>query len=233
MKLSLIIPAYNEEENIAETLKKHSQFLKKKLKENYEIIIVPNNCKDNTVKIAQEFANKNKSTKVINIFGYVGKGAAVMKGFSIAKGDYIGFVDADRSTSPENFFKLYENKRNFDGIIASRRKKGALIIPKRKLNKTLQSYLFNKIVNLLFDLNFKDTQCGAKLFKKNTVDFLVKNYTETGWIFDVDLLYLCKKNNLKILEVPINWIEVKTSTLTFKDGLISVLKLFKHRLKKF
>jgi len=232
MKISLIIPAYNEERDIIRTLEKYDNFFKAKFKKDYEIIVVANNCDDNTIKIAQNFANKNKSIKTFNIPYYVGKGAAVMKGFSIANGEYIGFVDADKSTNPENFFKLYENKRDFDGIIASRKIKGAIIKPKRKLSRNFFSYSFNKIVNLLFDLKFKDTQCGAKLFKKETVTTLLKNYTEKGWIFDVDLLCLCKKNNLRILEYPIYWEEIKDSKLTLKEGMISVLKLFKYKFQK-
>jgi len=231
MQISLIIPAYNEEKNILRTLKKYNKFFKKRFKKNYEIIIVPNNCSDNTFKIVKNFAKNKKQIRIFNFPYYIGKGRAVMEGFNIAKGDYIGFVDADISTNPENFYKLYKNINNLDGIIASRRIKGSLIIPKRKLNKKKTSYLFNKVVNLLFNLGFKDTQCGAKLFKKKTINFLLQNYTETGWIFDVDLLYLCKKNNLKILEYPISWRELKTSKLTFKDGIFSVLKLFKYRIK--
>lgn len=231
MKISLIIPAYNEEKNISGTLEKYDDFFEKKFGRDYEIIIVPNNCTDNTLEIVKNFYKGHKQIKILNLQYYTGKGGAVMKGFEIAKGEYVGFVDADISTNPENFFKLYKNKGNFDGIIASRRINGAIIKPKRKLNRELSSYLFNKLVNLLFDLKFKDTQCGAKLFKKETITILLKNYTEKGWIFDVDLLCLCKKNKLKILECPIHWKELKSSKLTFKDGLISTLKLFKYRFK--
>lgn len=229
MRISLIIPAYNEEKNILGTLEKYDDFFEKKFGKDYEIIIAPNNCTDNTLEIVEDFAKNKKQIRIFNIPNYTGKGGAVMKGFEIAKGKYVGFVDADISTGPENFFKLYKNKGNFDGIIASRRIKGAIIKPKRKLNRELSSYLFNKLVNLLFDLKFKDTQCGAKLFKKETVTILLKNYTEKGWIFDIDLLCLCKKNNLRILEYPIHWKELKSSKLTFKDGIISTLKLFKYR----
>ncbi len=231
MKISIIIPAYNEEGSIKETLENYRKYLKRIFKEDYEIIVVANNCSDNTVPIVRKFIDKDKLIKMINIPGYVGKGAAVMRGFSVAKGEYIGFTDADKSTSPENFFKLYKSKGDFEGIIASRRMKGALIVPKRNLTKSVSSFLFNKLVNLLFNLKFKDTQCGAKLFKKKTAHFLSENCTEHGWDFDVDLLYLCKKNNLKVLEVPIRWIDVETSKLTIKDGLISALKIIRYRIK--
>jgi len=232
MELSIIIPAYNEEKRILKTLKEYTKFFTKKFKKNFEIIIVPNNCKDNTLRVAQNFSKKNKQIKIFNIPYYVGKGGAVMLGFEKAKGNYIGFADADNSTNPKNFFKLYENIKKFDGTIASRRIKGAIIDPKRRVSQEVSSFLFYKLTNLLFSLNFKDTQCGAKLFTKKTAHFLIKNYTEPGWIFDVDLLCVCKKNNLKILEYPVIWRDSEGSKLSFLDAITSVLKLFKYRLKK-
>jgi len=232
MKLSLVIPAYNEENRILETLKAYYKFFNIKLKKDFEIIIVPNNCKDNTLKVTQKFAKNKKNIKIINIPYYVGKGGAVMKGFEIAEGDYVGFVDADKSTSPKNFFKLYEHKDNYEGVIASRKIKRARVIPKRSWHQDLSSFLFNRVVNLLFNLKFKDTQCGAKLFSKKTTKILTKKYIETGWIFDVDLLYLCKKNKLKILEYPIVWTDdAENSKLSYKEGIMAVLYLFKYKFK--
>lgn len=230
MKLSIIIPAYNEEKRILKTLEEYNNFFKNLLKNNFEIIVIPNNCNDNTLKIVQDFAKKNSHLRIFNISGYSGKGGAVMKGFELAKGDFIGFTDADNSTNPENFFKLYKNIKKFDGIIASRRIKGAIISPKRKLSQELSSLMFNKIVNLLFNLKYYDTQCGAKLFTKKTTRLLIKNYRENGWIFDVDLLVICRKNNKKILEYPIQWKDNEGSKLTFLDGIKSVIGVFKYKL---
>lgn len=233
MKLSIIIPAYNEEHRILPTLMDYYTFFKNKFQDDFEIIIIPNNCKDNTLGIVQEFAKNKKQIRIFNIEGYSGKGGAVMKGFELAKGDYIGFTDADNSINPKNFYKLYENKQNYAGIIASRKIKGAVIFPSRRLSQDLSSFLFNSFVRILFKMNYYDTQCGAKLFKKDVAKFLIKNYSEPGWAFDVDLLYLCEKNKLSVYECPINWKDSTGSKLTFKDGLMSILKLFKYKFKNF
>jgi len=235
MKISLIIPAYNEEKRISSTLKEYGSFFKKKFKGDFEIIIIPNNCSDNTLEVVEEFSKNKKQIKVYNIPYYVGKGGAVMKGFKLAKGDLIGFTDADNSTNPENFFKLYENildanKINADGIIASRKIKGAIIDPPRNFGQNASSFIFNKIANLLFNLGFKDTQCGAKLFTKKTAEFLTRNYSEVGWGFDVDLLYLCKRKKLKIIEFPIKWKDAEGSKITLIAGIKTVAKLFTYRL---
>jgi len=231
MKLSIVIPAYNEENRIIEPLSEYYEFFSKKMPNDFEIIIIPNNCKDNTLEVVSNFAKTRKNIKVHNIPYYVGKGGAVMQGFKLAKGDLIGFIDADKSTDSKNFFKIVGNIGNADGIIASRKIKGAKIVPKRNLEQNFSSFLFNKVTNILFNLKFKDTQCGAKLFKKETVKFLTKKSTEDGWGFDVDLLYLCKKKNLKIKEHPITWTDADGSHITILDGIKAVAKLFSYRFK--
>lgn len=231
MKLSIVIPAYNEENRILKTLNQYYDFFKKKLKNDFEIIVVPNNCKDNTCNVVEEFLKDKKNIKIKIIPNYCGKGGAVMEGFELASGDYIGFTDADNSIDPENFNKLLENIGEYDSIISSRKIKGAIVNPKRKWIQNISSLIFNKTVNLLFKMNYKDTQCGAKLFKKKVAKFMAKNITEKGWAFDVDLLYIAKKNNFRILEYPINWTDSIGSKLTSLEGLKSILKLIKYKIK--
>ena len=231
MKLSIIFPAYNEEKRIIPTLESYYNFYNKKLKRNFEMIIIPNNCKDNTLKITKDIAKNKEQVRVFNIPEYSGKGGAVIKGFELANGEFIGFTDADNSITPKNFYKLYENKENYDGIIASRKIKGATIFPKRRFSQNLSSFLFHVSTRILFGFKYYDTQCGAKLFTKKTAKFLMENGQEIGWAFDVDLLYLCKKNKLKILEYPINWVDSAGSKLTFWGGIESFLRLIKLRIK--
>ena len=231
MKLSIVIPAYNEEKRILKTLEDYYSFFKKKLKNSFELVIIPNNCTDDTYKISQEFSKHKKNIQIFNIPYYVGKGGAVIKGFEIAKGDLIGFVDADNSTGPENFFKLYENINGFDGIIGSRKLIGSVVYPKRRLTQDLSSYMFNLLVRILFNFKFKDTQCGAKIFKKECARYLSEKISEKAWAFDVDILYLCKKKNYKILEYPIHWSDSVGSKLTLLGEIESVFKLLKYRIK--
>lgn len=233
MKLSIIIPAYNEEKRIIPQINSYYKFFNKKLKNNFEIIVVPNNCKDKTQEVVKKFANKKKNIIVFNIPHYSGKGGAVIQGFKLAKGDLVGFVDADESIIPIEFNKLLENINGYEGIIASRQIKGAIISPKRAFRKELGSFLFNRFTNLLFNLGFKDTQCGAKLFKKNVSNMIIKELTQKDWMFDVDLLYLCKKHRFKIKEYPIFWKDSEGSKLNFKSEIKSIINLLKYRFKIF
>ena len=106
VKLSIVIPAYNEEKKIEETLNKYISFLDKNYKEEYEIIVVPNNCKDRTFEGTKKVAKKHKQIRIKNIPYYIGKSGALIEGFKLAKGYLIGFTDADNSAQPESFFKL-------------------------------------------------------------------------------------------------------------------------------
>ncbi len=233
MKLSIIFPAYNEEKRILPVLNNYYEFFNKKLKNNFEIIIIPNNCSDKTKDASENFAKNKKNIFVNNIPHYVGKGGAVIKGFKIARGEFIGFVDADESTIPEEFYKVFIAAQKFDGAIASRRATGSRVYPKRTLFKELSSWTFSLTTRILFGFKYKDTQCGAKIFKKHTANFLIENLSEFGWIFDVDLLYLCKKNKYKIKEIPITWRDSEGSKLIFSHQINSMLKLFKYWLKSF
>jgi glycosyltransferase involved in cell wall biosynthesis len=234
MKLSIIIPAYNEEKRLPDVLWNYLLFFREELGDDFEIIVIPNNCSDKTFEVAEEFSKNNKQIRIYNISKYSGKGGAVLKGFEIAEGEYIGFIDADRSTSPTNFFKLYQNKRNFHGIIASRRIRGALITPKRTLFQDASSRMFNILVRLLFGFKYKDTQCGAKIFRKKVARMFANECKETSWGFDVHLLYLCKKYNLNIFEQPINWTDdAEGSKLNFKYSLGAVWSAIKLRFNFF
>lgn len=229
MKLSIVFPAYNEEKRIIPVLNNYYSFFTKKFKKDFELIIIPNNCDDKTFNVVKDFSKNKENILIKNIPYYVGKGGAVMKGFKLAKGDLIGFVDSDESTSPKEFFKLYSNIKDYKGIIASRKIKGSKIIPKRKFGKRISSLGFNLAIKTLFNFKYKDTQCGAKIFKKKVAKYLARNFTETGWIFDIDLLNLCKKKNYNIKEFPIIWKDNEDSKLTTIEGVKALFRAIRYR----
>jgi glycosyltransferase involved in cell wall biosynthesis len=230
MKLSIVFPAYNEEKRIFPVLNRYYSFFMNKLGNSFEFIIVPNNCSDNTLDVVNNFSKHKKNVTIKNISNYVGKGGAILVGFKLAKGDLIGFVDSDESTSPEEFHKLYQNIGDFKGIIASRRMKKSLVSPRRDIHKRCSSFLFNLFVRLFFGFKFKDTQCGAKIFRREVIKKFVSSSKVNDWAFDIDLLYFCKINKYPILEFPISWKDSSCSHLTISQGIKSVLFLIKYRL---
>ncbi len=234
MRVSIIIPAHNEEKRIGRTLEEYGKFfknLKKRKKLNFEIIIVLNACKDNTLKVVKKYQRKYKEIRYLD-YERGGKGFAIVKGFEDSlKRDYdlIGFVDADMATSPNDFYDLIKNIGSADGIIASRWKKGAK--QNYKLIRKITSRGFNFIARSLFLLPYKDTQCGAKIFKKQVIEKVTPKIMITEWAFDVDLLYEAKKERAKIKEFPTIWKEKGESKIKVAKNTIQMfLALVRLRL---
>src|SRR3989344_7197111 len=215
VELSIIIPAYNEEKRIEKTAEDYIKYFKKY---DYELIIIPNGCKDKTEDIVKKLSKKNKQIKYKIIKEAVGKGGAIKEGFRIAQGKLIGFVDADNSTKPREFEDLIKNIGKYDCIIASRYIKGAIVKPKQKITRIIASRAFNFLVRMLFGLKIHDTQCGAKLFKKQAIKNTIPKLDITKWAFDVDLLLKLKQQHYKIKEYPTKW----------EDRLGSGLRLHKQ-----
>lgn len=221
MFLSIVFPAYNEEKRIGQTLNKYLDFYK----ENTEIIVVLNGCQDNTEKIVCEIQKKFPKIIEYDVIEKPSKGKAIIRGFEMAQGKLIGFVDGDGSTSPEEYGRLIKQLNGYDGVIASRWKKGAHV-ENRTLIRKLMSFGFIIIVKILFCLPYSDTQCGAKIFKNEVIKRILPNLSVANMAFDVELLYQLKKNNYKVNEIPTKWIDKSSSAI-----LGSPLKIFINSIK--
>ncbi len=228
-KVSIIIPAYNEEKRIGKTLECYDSYfknLKKEKKLDSEIIIVINGATDSTEEIVKKYSKKNKEIKYLN-FKQGGKGFAVIQGFREAlkgKSDLIGFVDADMATPPEAFYDLIRNIRNFDGVIANRWDKRSKIKTRQTLLRRFVSRGYNLIVRTLFFFPYRDTQCGAKLFKRDVLERNIDKLMSSNMNFDVALLFCLKKEeNAKIKSIPTIWNDKKESKVNLKRTPIKML----------
>jgi len=236
MKAAIIMPAYNEERRIGRTLEDYGKFfsdLKKSKILDSEIIVIINKTTDRTEKIVKNYSKKYKIIKYLN-FKRGGKGFAIVEGFKEAlknKFDLIGFVDADMSTSPKAFYDLINNIGNYDSIIASRYVKGAIVRPRPTIQRKIVSRIFNFLINLILFLNYEDTQCGAKLFKKKALEKTIPFFRMSQWAFDVDLLYNLKKNKFKIREFPTVWSDTEYSKINFwRAGPLMFLAIIRLRI---
>ena len=216
-KVSIIIPAYNEEKRIGNTLAAYGKFfsgLKKSKKLNYEILVVINNTKDKTEEVVKKYQKINKNIRYVN-FKQGGKGFAIIEGFKDAltrkENTLIGFVDGDMATPPEAFYDLVKNIGGFDGVIASRWLKNSVVKTKQSFLRRTLSRGFNFIVRSMFLMPYRDTQCGAKLLKKRALLMILPQLNLTQWAFDVNLLYICQKKGILIKEIPTIW-EDKTDS---------------------
>ena len=140
-------------------------------------------------------------------------------------------MDADNATPPKSFYDLIKNINGYDGIIANRFLKGSIISPKQPLSRIIASRCFNFMVRALFNINSRDSQCGAKLFKKEAIQKIIKNLGITKWAFDVDLLYQLKRKGYKVEECITEWHDQRGSKLRLKKTIPEMgLALIRLRL---
>ena len=224
--ISLVIPAYNEEKRIETTVREYYAYLKHNFS-NFELIVVCNNCTDRTPKIVRDLSRELKKTKYLNFPYYTGKGGAVIAGFKEARFELIGFVDADNATTPREFDKLVKNINGYDCVIASRAAEGSYLVKKQPFTRRALGKIYSYITQCLFLWNIKDTQCGAKLFKKQAIKEILPSLKIIGFAFDVEMLWELKKRNKKFREVGIRWKDYKGS----KVGIFAPVKMFIQLLK--
>jgi glycosyltransferase involved in cell wall biosynthesis len=221
--ISIVIPAYNEEKRIGKMLENYGKFFSEKKRNreirDFEIVVVINNTKDRTEEVVKEFSKKYKEIRYLN-FLQGGKGFAIIQGFNDAlkrNNELIGFVDADMSTPPEAFYGLIKNIRNYDGIIGDRWDKKSIITKKQSFLRRFVSRGYNLIVRILFLLPFKDTQCGAKLFKRKILEENIKKIVSSQWNFDIALLFCLKKESrARIKSLPTIWNNDEDSKVNLK-----------------
>lgn len=237
--LSVIIPAYNEEPNFKKGLIDEAPKYLKSQNYSYEILIVNDGSDDNTAQLAEDFAKKYENVRVIDN-PHQGKAETVKKGVEEAKGEYILFTDFDQATPISEIEKLFPHFPQFDIVIGSRQLPGARR-DKEPFYRHLMGLVFNLIVQFIAVKGIWDTQAGFKCFKSQVAKELFSKLKVYGigkkvqgalvTAFDVELLFIAKKNKYKIKEVPIVWHHVATSRVNpLKDSLRMFRDVLKIRL---
>ena len=221
--LSVIIPAYNEEKRLLPTLSKIYAYLSTK-DFPYEIIVVDDGSTDNTLQVVKNFASSDKHIVILINEQNRGKGFSVRKGMLSARGEYVFFTDADLSTPIEEIEKCLPYLINgYDVVIGSRSMPGSDILVHQPWYREKMGKIFNFMVNMVLLKGIIDTQCGFKGFKREAVKSVFNRCKIDGFSFDVEALYLSRKYNFKIKEIPIRW----------ENSPLSKVSPIKHSLQMF
>lgn len=228
MKISVIVPTFNEEKCISNSLKRIDRYLKNR-NFKYEIIIVDDGSKDKTLEKVKGFIN----IKILKNKKNMGKGYSVKKGVEAAKMDWILFSDADLSTPIEELDKFILLKDKYDILIGSRNLKESSIEVKQPFFRVSMGKLFAFLVRLFFLKDIKDSQCGFKFFRKDVAKKIFKRLTVNRFSFDVEILLIGMKLGYKIKEVPVRWLNrEKSKVRLFSDPIKMVLDLINLKLRK-
>jgi len=230
--LSLIIPAYNEEKRISNTL---DWFVKYLTGQNYtyEIITVNDGSTDNTQNLLINYSTRYSFIKILRNAKNMGKGYSVKRGIEEAKGEYILFSDADLAVRPEYIYSIIkELKSEVDIVIGSRAAEGAETEnPQPKLRGMFGGF-FNSIVKRFIIHDFLDTQCGFKGFKANVAKTICKEQTLCGYCFDIEILLIAEKYGYFIKEIPVVWNDKTGSKLGILDSPAILLELAKIKINQ-
>lgn len=226
----LLIPAYNEERRIEPVLRDYAEFFRQYYKGDFQLLVVTNGCRDNTVGIVNKVHSEYPEVSVLDYPAPIGKGGALIEGLKLApRADLIGYVDADGATGPKALHDLILHSNEADCIIGSRWIKGAILHQSQTGRRQFASRIFHAIVQSLFWMNIRDTQCGAKILHRDAVEKVHSSLCIADMAFDINLLYLLKRAGLKVLEVPTEWTDKVGSKValgkTSLTMLLSVIRL--------
>lgn len=200
--LSVIIPAYNEEKNIAKTVKDLTNQLDK-IDRQYEVVVVSDGSEDNTANKAKSISKKN--VVVLEYHPNRGKGYALTYGVNKSHGDVVSFFDAGGDFDAMHIDKFIKLMEVFDAdiVIGSKRHPASQV--NYPLIRRFYSRIYQLVIRLLFNLNIKDTQTGLKVFKKDVLNKVLPRALVKRYAFDLELLVIAKRLGYnRIFEAPIN-----------------------------
>lgn len=226
--LSIIIPAYNEEDRLPHSLQSIAAFVDAQ-PYAVELIVVNNNSTDQTAGIAEQFAAGHPYARVLHVTRQ-GKGAAVQVGMMEGRGDYLFICDADLSMPIEEVNKfLPPQVEGFDVVIGSREAPGSRRIDEPEYRHVM-GRVFNLLVRVMAIPRIQDTQCGFKAFKRQAARDIFSLQTIQGWGFDVEVLYIAIKRGYRLTEVPITWYYIPGSKIKpVRDTLRMINDLLRVR----
>lgn len=228
--LSIVFPAYNEEQRLPETLKSTLTFTRSQSYKS-EILIVENGSSDRTLEIARDFATENPNVTVLHN-DEAGKGRAVQRGMLAASGQYRFICDVDLSMPISEIPRfLPPQTKNVDIVIASREAPGSVRYDEPYYRHFI-GRIFNNLVRWMILPQLQDTQCGFKCFTASAVETIFPLVTIPGWTFDVEVLAIAFKMGYRVKELPIPWYYHPHSKVrVIRDSLRMALDLVAIRRK--
>jgi len=230
IKLSVVVPCYNEQNRFQKGFDHYYSYLNKQ-KYPWELIFVNDGSGDTTLSLMEARAKKDKRVRIVTYHENHGKGYAIVQGIKSAAGNHILFTDIDHSVNIdtiESFYKYFDS--GYKVVIGSRRVKGAKILIRQPIVREYMGRCFTLLVNIFVGWGIADATCGFKAFENKTAQKLFGKISIYGWAFDAEILFLCKKYQIKFAQAPVAWSDVRGSKVTLgRDVFKSFFGLLKIR----
>lgn len=236
--LSIVIPAYNEEERLGKSLSDTFDYL---AAQDYtsELIVVDDGSRDRTVEIAESFQSRSSAKTKLRVLknpGNRGKGYAVRNGMLHASGEIHLFFDADLATPLDQIPKVIQPILNdqYDVVFGSRAVSEAVIEVEQSIFRQLRGRGGNLLIRLLTGMDIKDTQCGFKAFRRQASQSVFPLQQVEGFGFDPEILFIANKQGWRWKETPVVWRHIEGSKVTMFSATVSVFtEVFKIRWNDF
>jgi dolichyl-phosphate beta-glucosyltransferase len=226
--LSVVVPAYNEEQRLPRTIEQIERYLDGK-KADYELVLVDDGSSDGTRRVMDAAAERHASVRVEALPQNRGKGRALAVGVQAAKGDEILLTDADLSTPIEELEKLQAALDGGAGVaIGSRALRASRVEVSQPVYRVLMGKAFNLIVQAVLLPGIWDTQCGFKLFRADVARKVFAGLSTDGFGYDPEVLYRARRQGVKIAEVPVVW---RNSAETKVRPVSSSLDMLRHVIR--
>ncbi|MGH2522500.1 MAG: dolichyl-phosphate beta-glucosyltransferase [Anaerolineales bacterium] len=224
MALSVIIPAYDEQERLAP----HLDHVLAYLREHYpafELIVVDDGSRDRTAQVVTTALQGESRAQLISYQPNRGKGYAVRRGVLASHGEQVVFLDADLSTPVEEIPRALAWLQTADVVIGSRDLPASDVRVRQPFYRRLASDIFKFIRYLIVGLwRLQDTQCGFKAYRGPIARQLFALARVERFMFDVEILYLADRAGLRIREMPVRWMDAAGSKVRFWEGLVHMIR---------
>lgn len=229
MKISVVLPAYNEARRILPSLEQIFAYLDR-CEPDFEVLVVDDGSTDDTARVVRERFATRPELQVLRYEPNRGKGYAVRFGARHAQGEWVLFSDADLSTPIAELEKMRPYmQQGYDMVIGSRAHPRAQIVRRQRWFRERAGKLFNVFVRLVVGLPFHDTQCGFKLFRRDSMQEVFDLLVVDRFAFDVELLAVALALGRRVAEVPVVWVNSPESTVSFWRGVEAYAELWRIR----
>tara|TARA_B100001093_G_C26814247_1_gene1008935 strand:+ start:508 stop:1227 length:720 start_codon:yes stop_codon:yes gene_type:complete len=233
--ISILFPIYNEEKRLQNSLKMIDIFLKKNFYKKIEVILIDDGSTDGSKKIIELFLKKSLNKKKYKFISYkknVGKGYALSRGVSLGNKDWILTCDIDFSVKLEQIINWEKKFIKKDLFVYFGSRMHSLSTLQKNYFRNIIGSIFKLVVYILFKLNISDTQCGFKLYKKKIAKKIFFKLIEKRYVHDVEIALRCIKNNIQIIELPVNWKHKSNGKINiFIDPFVMFVSLLKLKIK--
>lgn len=230
--VDVVIPVYNEERVLEESISTLVAFLHARCPYRWRIVIADNASTDRTLEVARRLSERIPEAEFIHL-DEKGRGRALRRAWMESGADVVSYMDVDLSTNVEAFPPLIEAliSGGYHLAIGSRLQKESVIT--RQLKREILSRGYNLLIKFMFFSKFSDAQCGFKALTRQAVRELVPLVKDQGWFFDTELLLRAEQKGYEIFEVPVEWIEDLDSRVNvFQTALDDVKGLIRVRFTR-